>query len=175
MNRLTIVRGAIDRVECLSLRFIDWLVRLHSSLSGRRWTAYRLAVGFGVALAIALAITLSWLRGMPFGGSTVMILTAIATSLVFAISSKLLSGEEKFVYYRYLVAITAAIVIMVHAFHHPVLPHLDIAILAIGLAHAVGRVGCLTVGCCHGRPCKWGIRYTDQHAESGFPRYLVGV
>jgi prolipoprotein diacylglyceryltransferase len=175
MNRLTIHPGIIARAETSSQRFLDSLVRLHFNSSGKRWTTYRVAVLFGIASAVVLTIALSWLRGMPFEGTMVMILTAIATSLVFAISSKLLSGEEKFVYYRYLVAITVAIIIVIHAFHHPVLPHLDIAILAIGLAQAVGRVGCLIVGCCHGRPCKWGIRYTDQHAVSGFPRYLVGV
>ncbi|MGB2603194.1 MAG: prolipoprotein diacylglyceryl transferase family protein, partial [Terracidiphilus sp.] len=35
--------------------------------------------------------------------------------------------------------------------------------------------GCLMVGCCHGRPHRWGIRYREEHAAAGFPSYLVGV
>jgi hypothetical protein len=38
-----------------------------------------------------------------------------------------------------------------------------------------GRIGCLMVGCCHGRPAKWGVRYRREHADAGFPSWLVGV
>jgi len=31
------------------------------------------------------------------------------------------------------------------------------------------------VGCCHGRPSRWGIRYTPDHAAAGFTDYYVGV
>ena len=43
----------------------------------------------------------------------------------------------------------------------------------IGLG--LGRLGCLMVGCCHGRPGESGIRYRDEHAADGFSRLLVGV
>ena len=38
-----------------------------------------------------------------------------------------------------------------------------------------GRVGCLLVGCCHGRPHRWGVCYRVEHAKAGFPAYYVGV
>lgn len=46
--------------------------------------------------------------------------------------------------------------------------------LAIG--HAVGRVGCLAAGCCHGFPTTlpWGVRFTDPGAAI-FPREWLGV
>jgi hypothetical protein len=47
--------------------------------------------------------------------------------------------------------------------------------LAVGTFLAFGRIGCLMVGCCHGRPSAWGIRYSHEHAAEGFPRPLVGV
>jgi hypothetical protein len=31
------------------------------------------------------------------------------------------------------------------------------------------------VGCCHGHPARIGLRYGKQHAEEGFPEYLVNV
>src|SRR5207253_2733687 len=40
---------------------------------------------------------------------------------------------------------------------------------------AFGRVGCTMVGCCHGRPGRIGLCYREEHADEGFPRYLVGV
>src|SRR6266536_430673 len=57
----------------------------------------------------------------------------------------------------------------------PLLPYLDVTVLGVGLFLACGRVGCLMVGCCHGRPASWGVRYRDEHAAAGFPAYLVGV
>jgi hypothetical protein len=31
------------------------------------------------------------------------------------------------------------------------------------------------VGCCHGRPHRWGVRYDARHAEAGLTHALVGV
>ena len=31
------------------------------------------------------------------------------------------------------------------------------------------------VGCCHGRPHHWGVRYSEEHAAEGFPSCYVGV
>src|SRR5205814_352454 len=59
--------------------------------------------------------------------------------------------------------------------HRPVLPYLDVTILGIGAFLACGRVGCLMVGCCHGRPSAWGICYRDEHVGEGFAPYLIGV
>ncbi len=57
----------------------------------------------------------------------------------------------------------------------PVFPYLDLTILGIGAFLTLGRIGCLLVGCCHGRPCRWGVRYGEEHADAGFPSCLVGV
>lgn len=44
---------------------------------------------------------------------------------------------------------------------------LDIGATAIPLAHAFGRLGCFSVGCCHGRPTNlpWGIRFDSDLVE----------
>src|SRR5262249_15128101 len=36
-------------------------------------------------------------------------------------------------------------------------------------------IGCLMVGCCHGRPHRLGVCYRQEHADAGFPQYYVGV
>jgi phosphatidylglycerol---prolipoprotein diacylglyceryl transferase len=51
---------------------------------------------------------------------------------------------------------------------------LDICAVAIALAHAVGRIGCLFAGCCHGKICHypWGIEMHSSLVEQslrGFP------
>jgi phosphatidylglycerol:prolipoprotein diacylglycerol transferase len=42
----------------------------------------------------------------------------------------------------------------------------DMAAPGIALGQAIGRLGCLSAGCCYGRPTTmpWGIRFTDPYA-----------
>lgn len=53
---------------------------------------------------------------------------------------------------------------------------LDSAAPSLALGQAIGRLGCLAVGCCYGRQAPglpWGIRFTDPNAAllSGTPLY----
>lgn len=60
-------------------------------------------------------------------------------------------------------------------FSRNVLTFLDIEILGIGLLLATARLGCLSVGCCHGRPSRWGMLYGPEQVQTGFPSWLAGV
>src|SRR5262249_36262493 len=57
----------------------------------------------------------------------------------------------------------------------PLLPYLDVVILGIGAFLACGRVGCLMVGCCHGRPSNWGVSYRQEHVVARFTPYFAGI
>lgn len=57
----------------------------------------------------------------------------------------------------------------------PVLAGGDLLMLGIAVFLIFGRLGCLMVGCCHGRPARHGICYPPGHAQAGFPAYLVGT
>jgi phosphatidylglycerol:prolipoprotein diacylglycerol transferase len=50
----------------------------------------------------------------------------------------------------------------------------DVAIAAIPLGHAIGRIGCFLGGCCYGRPWEgaWAVRYTDPMAPAAWPPVL---
>jgi hypothetical protein len=65
--------------------------------------------------------------------------------------------------------------ILLWLLRQPILPYLDLTILGIGVFLACGRIGCFMVGCCHGRPCRWGVCYSKEHAKAGFTSYYVGV
>ncbi|MDO8747760.1 MAG: prolipoprotein diacylglyceryl transferase [Candidatus Omnitrophota bacterium] len=54
----------------------------------------------------------------------------------------------------------------------PILKTLDLAAPFIGLAHAIGRIGCFLNGCCYGRPVSWGI-YFPEHNERLIPVQLI--
>lgn len=49
-------------------------------------------------------------------------------------------------------------------------PYFPVLIPALPLIHAVGRLGCFSVGCCYGRPSSWGIAFTHSPvAPNGVP------
>ena len=52
----------------------------------------------------------------------------------------------------------------------------DFFAAGLALGHALGRLGCLAAGCCHGSPTSlpWGITYTDPLAAV-FPREWLGT
>jgi hypothetical protein len=104
----------------------------------------------------------------------VLIVAALVTFLAVVLVTKLASGEERITYYHHEIAVTLCAYLLLKALHRPVMPYLDVMLLGIGLFLAFGRVGCLMVGCCHGVPWRWGIRYTGEHAAAGFSEYLVG-
>jgi hypothetical protein len=106
---------------------------------------------------------------------SVIAMAAMATFLVLAFATKIITGEEQLIYYHQEIAIMLVSALVARLLHRPVLPYVDVTILGVGTFLAFGRIGCLMVGCCHGRPCAWGIRYTHDHARQGFPPYLVSV
>jgi phosphatidylglycerol:prolipoprotein diacylglycerol transferase len=81
-----------------------------------------------------------------------------------------------------LVGVLAAILTMViwaRRHHLPIWAILDSAAPSLALGQAIGRLGCLAVGCCYGRRAPglpWGIRFTDPNAAalSGTPLYDPG-
>ena len=135
-------------------------------------------VNCGVA-GFAVAAVLSHLLILRVGLSPwiqfVCGVTAAVGLLGTALAVKVFTGEDGFVFYRDAITALVLVGIVLHLLHQPVLPYLDVTILGAGLFQAFGRIGCLLVGCCHGRPARFGVRYETKHAQNGFPRCLVGT
>lgn len=125
----------------------------------------------GVSLGIALTIA----TGLPLWVLGVMSLCGAATFFAHVFIQKMITGEETLVYYRHEVAILLVCSIMLLVINQPILPFIEITLLGVGTFLAFGRIGCFNVGCCHGRPSKFGVTYSHEHAEAGFPAYYVGV
>jgi hypothetical protein len=99
----------------------------------------------------------------------------VVTFIGLAMATRVITGEERLIYYHQEIAVVLAAGLLLWTTRQPLLPYLDATILGIGLFLSFGRIGCLLVGCCHGRPHRWGVRYSEEHAAAGFPSYLVGV
>jgi hypothetical protein len=102
-------------------------------------------------------------------------LSAVMTFFALVMMTKIITGEELIIYYHHEIGVLAATAALVWLLGQPVLPYLDVTILGVGLFLSCGRIGCLMVGCCHGRPHWCGVRYRREHARAGFTPYLVGV
>ncbi len=75
------------------------------------------------------------------------------------------------------IAVVAGLMVIVVAHGLPCLTFLDTFALTLPLGHALGRLGCLTYGCCHGRPTDshLGIRYTNPESKVFWGSDLGGV
>lgn len=113
---------------------------------------YRTCVLGGVIIGVALATLfasragltpLLWIAAATF---------AICMALALAAITKVLFARETFTFLHYQLASIAATYLILPA-------ALDLLALALAITQAIGRIGCARVGCCHGRPARFGIRY----------------
>jgi prolipoprotein diacylglyceryltransferase len=154
---------------------LDRLVNPWFQIGDRLWSTYKVCGYTGFTLAVLLGLVLSVHQGLSLWVLAAMMLASALTFFGLAMATKVITGEEQLIYYHHEIAIMAAVALMLWILGQPILPYLDITILGIGLFLVFGRIGCLMVGCCHGRPHRWGICYRQEHANAGFPQYYVGV
>lgn len=154
---------------------LDAFARPELTLPHRRVCSYHVCGVTGLVLAVLLGMSLVTRLGLSTRVLGGLVLTSVATFLALAMVTKILNGKENLIYYHHEIAILIVAALTLRLLGHPILPYLDVVILGVGLFLACGRVGCLMVGCCHGRPHPWGVAYRPQHAEAGFASELVGV
>lgn len=151
------------------------LIRTEIRVFNRSLPAFQVCGCTGLLLAILLAMSLVRYVGLSPSVIALIVATAVPTFLAMVMATKLITGEERIIYYHHEIAVMLAAAALLWAASQPMLPYLDITILGIGAFLACGRIGCLMVGCCHGRPLQRGISYTPEHAAAGFTDYYVGV
>lgn len=144
-------------------------------VNGIRVSGFQLCGYTGLLLAFVQSMMLARYQGL----SQITVLgatgVAILAFFVLVMGTKLIVGRELIIYYHHEIAVLAATALFLRVTSQPVLPYLDIIVLGLGIFLACGRIGCLLVGCCHGRPCDWGVVYGEEHVQAGFPAYLAGV
>jgi hypothetical protein len=157
------------------IRYLDQLARPALRWVSHPSRAFKICGYTGLFLGFVQSMVLVELLGLSqlvlLGITAVVILTFHSVVMI----TKILTGEEQIIYYHHEIAVIAMLAVFLRLLHQPVVRYLDVVILGIGLFLACGRIGCLMVGCCHGRPARWGIRYKHEHVHAGFPKYLAGV
>ena len=143
---------------------------------GRRSVSWFHVCGLagGVAAVIVAGIG-AGLRNLPLAPILVLAPTAVLIFLALAVGTALAVGEGRLTWFHHQLAIVLGCGLVLLALDRPVLGYLDLVgpgLLAFG---AFGRLGCLLVGCCHGRPAHRGVVYGRAHVEAGLGSAYAGV
>jgi hypothetical protein len=154
---------------------MDKMVSPEAHLFDRFWPTFQVCGYAGLALAILLAVILITYLGQSPWVMAGIILAAVLTFFALVMATKIITGEEDIIYYHHEIAVMLVSALVLWLLGQPLLPYLDVMILGVGAFLLCGRVGCLMVGCCHGRPCHWGVCYRQEHVVAGFTPYFVGV
>lgn len=130
------------------------------------FTGYVIASSVGGLLATEWELTIGERLVTLIGPPVAFIATiTIATAL---------RGREWIVFFHAATTAIAAVIGLGLAIDGRLARMLDITVLGIGVFLVFGRLGCLHVGCCHGRPARFGVRYGPAHVVVGFWRRWQG-
>ena len=155
-------------------RALDPVPRTRVRLLSRSWPVFRACCAAGLVSAVALSFGLVAQRGLSPWPMTGIAAGAMATFVLVAWATGRVTGRPDLVLYHHTIAVVLVTAAGVGAAGEPILAYLDVTALGLGLAIAWGRLGCLCVGCCHGRPAAVGLRYGEHHRWEGFTPFLVG-
>jgi hypothetical protein len=102
---------------------------------------------------------------------------AAASFFAWAVLRRLVSGRERLVLFEHAWLAGACVAGYAAAIGQPVWRWLDVFAVALCLFLAVGRLGCLVAGCCHGLPSALGVVYggegQDPHPYAGLRLFPV--
>ena len=154
---------------------LDRFVRPRISVLDKPVPSFQACGYAGLTLAILLSIALVAHLGLSPAVLAVITIGAVVTFFALAMLTKIITGEERIIYYHHEIAVILVTASLLRSMGQPILPYLDVTILAVGTFLFCGRIGCLMVGCCHGRLHLWGVRYAEEHAAEGFDSCYVGA
>jgi hypothetical protein len=155
--------------------WFDGWARPRVPFAGRSVSAFHYCGGMGVLAAVAVAETLVVRRGGSPWIMGAIVLLSMFTFVTLVMAQKVVTGEERIIYYHQEIGVMVAAWLLLRILGEPPLLYLDATLLGIGAFDACGRVGCTMVGCCHGKPHRFGVLYRPEHADHGFARYYVGI
>jgi Prolipoprotein diacylglyceryl transferase len=172
--RVVVTRLRRDRGHHRSVTLNAWfdrIPRIWFDVGVRRVPAFRSIgiIGFHVALGVAIAASL-W-SGVPLASALGLSAVAALSFFGWGMLRRALTGRESLVLLEYVWAAYGAVAVFAWASSTAMSSTLDVFSVSVPWFLAFGRLGCTTVGCCHGSPATVGLRYGPAHP---LPARLVG-
>ena len=161
---VTVLRhpGSVVRINPL----LDRLPHTAVYLTGATSPAFRAVGVVGFHLAVLTVLGGALLRGLPVSVAVVVALTSAASFFAWALLRRAVTGRERLVLFEHVWFAGAAVAAALWLLRAPILPWLDVLVVALAVFLAAGRFGCAVAGCCHGHPSNVGIRYPEDHPVS---------
>lgn len=151
------------------------LPHLYINFLGRRIHSFHFFGVTGFILGSVLGVVICYFTGLNVPVILLMGLAGAATFFLLAFVAKAITGKEIIVYYHHEIAILIFCSLILRLAGWPVLPYLDVTLLGIAVFLAFGRIGCFSVGCCHGKPARRGVVYGPDHVKKGFTWFYEGI
>ncbi|HET6976765.1 MAG TPA: prolipoprotein diacylglyceryl transferase family protein [Pyrinomonadaceae bacterium] len=142
-------------------------------VAGNAVSPFRVCTATALGLATVVALGFAVLLGLSPAVVLLLLVVNLLAAFALGLTIKVVTGSERHTHYHYEIVVAVVSVITLWSLGLPVLPYLDVLVIGKGVLLAIGRVGCFMVGCCHGRPCRMGVCYSE--VKSGFARHYLGV
>jgi prolipoprotein diacylglyceryltransferase len=139
------------------------------------WSTYTVVGLIGYAVAAAVVGVIGALAGATLLERALAIVVPPFGFWVAIAVEHRASGVERIVFYRTSIAAWLLALVTALALGARCGVVSDLVVLLVATFLAFGRVGCFNVACCHGRPARFGVIYTEHHAALGLPRRWIGV
>lgn len=151
------------------------LLPLVLNIGKRKISIYTLLGAIGTLLGVLTVLFLSSYSVINHLYVLIMLGVSIFSFLALGFMVKVLIGTEDHTMLRSFIFIGVFQLLSAHLFSQPVLPMLDLFVIGYSIVISIGRFGCFAVGCCHGKPAKKGVCYSEKHVQIGFPKALANT
>jgi hypothetical protein len=129
------------------------------TIAGRRASPWRVAAGLGLVVGTAVLPASAARAGVPLPEALALVPLLLGIDLGYAWIRRRVTRRETWVLYEHLGLTMAGLVGLCRLSGLPALATLDAFWPPLCALMAFGRCGCTMVGCCHGVPASFGIRY----------------
>jgi len=149
--------------------------RLHIQLLHYQLKAFQFFGVLGYVIAVLVCGLVALATGLLPQIILLLWITGGITFFLLAMIIKWIKGQEDIVYYHQEIGILSMCAFILWIIREPILPYLDVTILGIGVFLVFGRLGCYSIGCCHGKPAKKGVKYSQIFVDAGFTYFYKDV
>src|SRR4051812_13112685 len=108
---------------------LERLARTKISFVRHHWPAFQFCGFTGVVLAVVLAMTLAGKTGLSYVVMDAVAVAAMATFVALVFATKVVTGDERIIYYHHEIAVMLVAAAVAQLMHAPVLSYLDVTIL----------------------------------------------